>query len=400
MRVWETNMKKAALLSLLVGVDAAIYAALVIGCGPADAAPMQTASSLVVFGYNDLGMHCMNEDFSQICVLPPANTLRAQVIDRSGEEPRIVTSGIQVNYSIPGNTDSASKTNFWQFAPRLFATNLPPNIGLFGFGLSGTMQATNQRDFAAPGIPVTQLNDRLDTDYYQLAKVDVWKQGNLVATTRPVIPVSWEMSCDKCHKAPDGNVAMSILRSHDKLHGTTLQKRVPVLCASCHADAALGTTGAPGMPTLSGAMHTAHAKRMGRLTDEAACYSCHPGPVTQCLRDVHKSKGLTCTSCHSTMKAVGSARRRPWVDEPRCGNCHRVSGHQYEQTGVLYRDSVGHQGVKCITCHGSPHAVGPSVNPRDNVQAIALQGYAGTINKCTVCHRTQPREAFEHKRDD
>jgi hypothetical protein len=67
---------------------------------------------------------------------------------------------------------------------------------------------------------------------------------------------------------------------------------------------------------------------------------------------------------------------------------------------VLYRDSVGHNGVKCITCHGSPHAIGPSTNPRDNVQPIAIQGYAGTINKCSVCHRSTPSEPFNHTRSD
>jgi hypothetical protein len=75
-------------------------------------------------------------------------------------------------------------------------------------------------------------------------------------------------------------------------------------------------------------------------------------------------------------------------------------GHEYEQPGKLYRDSVGHHGVKCITCHGSPHAIGPSINPRDNVQPIALQGHPGTIDKCTVCHRTQPHDPFDHRRED
>jgi len=39
--------------------------------------------SMVVLGYNELGMHCMNEDFSEICILPPFNTLRAVVINRA-----------------------------------------------------------------------------------------------------------------------------------------------------------------------------------------------------------------------------------------------------------------------------------------------------------------------------
>ena len=58
-------------------------------------------------------MHCMNEDFSEFMILPPYNTVHAQVIDRSGEEPHIVTSGVTVQYTIPGNTHSADKTNFW-----------------------------------------------------------------------------------------------------------------------------------------------------------------------------------------------------------------------------------------------------------------------------------------------
>jgi len=171
-----------------------------------------------------------------------------------------------------------------------------------------------------------------------------------------------------------------------------------VLCAKCHADPALGAAGQAGISAFSIAMHKAHSTRMGSLTGLAQCYACHPGTTTQCLRDVHKAKGLVCQDCHTSMAAVGSSGRTPWVDEPRCGSCHHVAGHEYEQTGVLYRDSVGHNGVKCIACHGSPHAIGPSTLDRDNVQAIALQGHAGPIDKCTVCHTSTPDDGFNHTR--
>jgi hypothetical protein len=36
------------------------------------------------------------------------------------------------------------------------------------------------------------------------------------------------------------------------------------------------------------------------------------------------------------------------------------------------------------------------VTAPDNVQAIALQGEAGPIHKCTVCHRTTPDDRFNH----
>jgi hypothetical protein len=96
----------------------------------------------VVLGYNDLGMHCMNQDFSQLCILPPFNNLHAQVIERGREEPRIigsVSNGITVRYAIPGNTTSANKTNFWNHAQALFGVQLQPNNGCGGQSPSTTL---------------------------------------------------------------------------------------------------------------------------------------------------------------------------------------------------------------------------------------------------------------------
>ncbi|MCB0236729.1 MAG: hypothetical protein KDG58_21305, partial [Anaerolineae bacterium] len=89
---------------------------------------------------------------------------------------------------------------------------------------------------------------------------------------------------------------------------------------------------------------------------------------------------------HGDMRAVGSEDRIPWVDEPKCGDsaCH---GSQYaENPNTLYRNSTGHGGLYCEACHNSTHAILPSREARDNMQTIALQGYAGAITECTVCH--------------
>lgn len=395
-------MNKKRWLTLVVAADIAIYFTLLTGCGGGGGGGGGSnnggTASVVVFAYNDLGMHCMNEDFSELCILPPANTLRALVIERRGEEPRILSSGLQLAYSIPGNLESVSKTNFWQYAQALFGNALPNNQGLFGFGLQGNMQATAQGDFWAPGVPITPKTDGGVIDPYQLAQVEVFRNGTSVALTQAVVPVSWEIKCDNCHTTAGISVATDILRKHDTKHSTTLESQKPVLCASCHSDAALGTPGVAGVAPLSTAMHGAHSSRMGSLSGTALCYECHPGPDTECLRDVHKSKGLACQDCHESMAAVGDSGRRPWIDEPRCGTCHQVAGHEYEQANTLYRDSKGHNGVKCIACHGSPHAIGPSTVARDNVQAIRLQGFAGPISKCTVCHTSTPDDSFNHTR--
>lgn len=356
-----------------------------------------TTDPLVVLGYNDLGMHCMNEDFSELTILPPFNNLHAQVIDRSGGDPKIVTSGITVRYEIPGNTHSADKINFWLFAERLFGVKLAPNVGLTGNGLFGNMQPTGTNDWSATGIPVTPLSDNGSDDPYPLATITVIRQGQTVAQTRAVVPVSWEISCNICHNTPSISTATDILRKHDRRHGTNLEQQKPVLCANCHSDNALGKTGNPNLPSLSRAMHRAHAPRMDQANLTNSCYACHPGIRAQCQRDIHLSKGMTCTSCHGSMEAVAAANRRPWIDEPRCASCHQRQGFEFEQANTLYRDSKGHMSVHCAACHGSPHAITPTSTAADNLQAIAVQGIAGKINQCTVCHRRSPNEAFPHR---
>jgi len=88
--------------------------------------------------------------------------------------------------------------------------------------------------------------------------------------------------------------------------------------------------------------------------------------------------------------------RVPWLQEPSCGatQCH---GPNYaEEPGKLFRQSRGHGGLFCSACHGEPHAILPSSQANDNAQNIALQGYAGTLNKCEVCHGVVPTGAGPH----
>ncbi|QDU54824.1 hypothetical protein [Aeoliella mucimassa] len=367
---------------------------------------LSKVDSHVILAFNDLGMHCMNEDFEQLCILPPFNNLHAQVI-RRGREPRIVDRNIQVKYRIPNNTTSVNKTNFWDFAPELFGVHLPADVGLTGNTLAGSMLATGNNDWSATGIPVTPIADNGALNAYPLAEVWAESQGQVMALTHAVVPVLWEISCNICHAPgmPGPVVDADILMKHDLKHNTQLLGGDSVLCASCHADPALGTAGQPGVSTLSAAMHSSHASRMQPVFDMGMtneCYACHPGFKTNCQRDVHYAKGIYCNSCHGDMHDVGNPFRIPWVDEPTCGSCHKAmnSEFHYEEPGKLFKESRGHGGVMCASCHGSPHAVGPAVTPQDNVQAIELQGHAGPISDCTVCHINRPGSKFEHHNFD
>lgn len=345
-------------------------------------------SSYVVFAWNDLGMHCLNPTYDKLVILPPYNNLKVQVVKR-GKVPSVVTSGLTVSYSIDNNTYSVGKQNFgqfWTYAQSLFGTTLAPNIGLAGNGLSGNMKAETGF-FSAEGIPVVPVYDSGVKDPYQQATITVKDAaGKIVATTKAVIPTSDEINCAKCHGA---NAFDDILTKHDKAHGTKLMNSKPVLCSSCHGSPALGST-TPGSSGkfLSQAIHGYHA------TKGATCYDCHPGATTKCSRSArHTSANGNCTACHGTMANVASTianGRIPWVNEPKCVSCHKnVAG---VDTGTeLFRNGHGHGNLFCSACHGSPHAMIPSLNVKDNYQAQQYQGSARpvkSIGSCGICHKS------------
>ncbi len=359
------------------------------------------AADYVLLGWNDLGMHCYNRDFQDLAVLPPYNTLWAQVI-RRGDPPQIVTQDIQVEFSFPDNTYSVGKSNFWDYDEALFGVDLPDNVGLTGVGLAGEMERAGDH-FIAEGIPLTEFEDSSlgIRQPYQLAEL-VAKDSSrgVLARNTVVAPVSTEMHCDYCHAdggvegIVTGRVETNILTLHDEENqdeyppGLTdpLMSRRPILCAECHASNALAAPGVSGLPNLSKAMHESHAEESPDTLE--GCYNCHPGPQTQCLRDVMSQQfELTCTDCHGGMQQV-SQNPNPWLQEPRCDDCHTEP--QYAQDQALYRFSKGHHGIYCEACHDSTHAIARSRESKDSLKFINLQGYAGTLKKCNVCHLTEP----------
>lgn len=346
------------------------------------------------------------------------------------------------------NTTSGGKTNFWAHVQQLFGVVRPVDVGLRGArmpGASNTPRAFSRfdagtRSFVVDGIPITQIDDEEGRAPYPLMRI-VAKSlaGTTLAALPVVVPVSDEMDCGTCHLtgeegADDPGITWSIdpnpalqyrkniILLHDFRNGTTLAAGLPVLCAECHYSAALdfaGTGPGPGQagqPFLSRAVHGFHAPLIPQdPSGLGTCFNCHPGRNTQCERGAMSSAGIECLGCHGTMYAVGRNTRRPWVHEPKCQSCHTgdalanhlgriirrtayvdgpniatpliVANKRFaEQPGKLYRDSVGHGGVACISCHGSPHAEWPSREANDNLAAVSLQGYAGAIVECDTCH--------------
>jgi hypothetical protein len=346
------------------------------------------------------------------------------------------------------NTTSRGKTNFWSYLPQLFGITRPVDVGILGARMPGvdnrprsfSRYVAEMAVFEAQGIPITQTDDNGRPNPYPLMRLIAKTPAGTTLSSLPVVvPASSEMDCGICHLTglraaqdptiswsadpnPDRQYKTNILLLHDARTGTDLHLRTPVLCAECHYSAALDLAGTgpmpsqKGQPFMSRAVHRFHAPLIPQDPGGVGtCFNCHPGRNTQCLRGVMSAAGIGCVDCHGTMFAVGRSTRKPWLHEPKCQSCHTgdaLASHQgqivrrrafvdgantatpllvankrfAEQPGKLYRNSLGHGGVACPACHGSPHAEWPSRERNDNLAAKALQGHDGVIIECRVCH--------------
>jgi hypothetical protein len=437
------------------------------------------AGNYTLLAWNNLGMHCYDgNDYSIFAILPPLNTVNAQLVNKT--TGGVVTSGVTLTYQATADTTgsinsiSSTKTNFWDYVQDLFGLAPAPDVGLLGAPMASNTPApmtysAEHNWFEAVGIPITNVDDtNRKNDYPMIEVVARNTAGQVLATTKVVVPVSDMMACRGCHTSNTaGNAAANaarpaagwvfdpdplkdwkknILRLHDEkqaanpIYASALQAKgypdglfnsamtgKPVLCVACHLSNAYQLeagfpTGIAGIPPLSRALHGLHATKvdpdngltLDSVDNRNTCYHCHPGSATMCLRGAMSGPDYQCQSCHRKMSNIGSTTRDGWLDLPNCQSCHHDG--QRETVGIdaqgvplvwndrrfattlnvpltgkqLYRYSTGHGGLKCSACHGSTHAEYPSREANDNVQSIAVQGHAGTVQECVACHATVP----------
>ena len=402
----------------------------------------------ILLVWNDLGMHCISDSDPFFVILPPANTLEAQLIKR-GEMPELISEGITLKYEAPVGFQNPSKhVDFWKYSESTFGKKLEENVGLFGNGMSGNFRYDEDRmGFIAEGIPVVPYND--DGSYlpYPLFTVKSTddESGELLMETKVVTPASTEMDCQNCHGGGwrvnkvagiDKQTSTHILAVHDRINDTDLLDRAkqgnPKLCQSCHADPALGAVGDSTVVNFSAAMHGWHANYMP-YDDARACVLCHPaakrGGNTRCSRGLHNLVDVTCTDCHGSMQEHGLALlkgeenkaaaqrlmvnliptqvesveeinpRWPWIKEPDCLTCHEdfeppaeeYSGYNVwnDEFEELYRMRTDNVGIRCAACHGSTHALYPAKNPfsknRDNMQPMQYANQPTPIGSNLMC---------------
>lgn len=407
----------------------------------------QKKSKYVLLAWNDLGMHCFSDNEAWFVILPPANTLDAQLIKR-GPVPEIVTDGVEISYAVEKGFEYPSKhVELWNYAEKIFGKKLEPDVGLKGKGLKGSFDLNEETSsFTAPLIPVVPYNDDGTYNPYPLFTIQAKdsKTGEILATTKAVTPTSTEMGCRNCHggdwrvKGKGGlsdETASNILKTHDRISKTDLYRQArngqPILCQSCHADPAMEAKGKPGILNLSTAIHGFHANYTP-VTGAQACVMCHPAYAkgrTRCSRGIHGGVGLTCVDCHGELQdhALGLLKgqadirqagilmknleptkvaskdevngRQPWLNEPDCLTCHEdfekpapsVTGYNVwsEDFSELYRVRTDNAGIRCEACHGSTHALYPAVNAfgkmRDNIQPMQYSGQPFPIGSNITC---------------
>lgn len=350
---------------------------------PAPAAPHWTLT-----GWNNLGMHCMDDDFSVFSLLPPFNTVNAQLIDSQG---KLVTNPASFTLTYEGiadpsgsiNTTSIGKTNFWDYAEQLFGANLALDAGLAGKNMPGLANTPQSLDwdstfkwFSATGIPITPMDDAGLVNRYPLMRLTAKNaSGTKLASVDVVLPVSDEMNCSGCHGSGHSPAAqpalgwaydpdkkrdhrLNILMLHDEknadnptykaalaangmrdtgLYDTVTLDGRPILCAACHSSEALSTSGFAGVAPLTTAMHARHATvfdhksgmQLGDSTNRTSCYQCHPGSTTKCLRG-----------------AMGTAVARDGTMAMQCQSCHGTMSEVAATTRVGWLDQPN-----CQACH-------------------------------------------------
>ncbi len=353
--------------------------------------------SYSLLAWNDLGMHCMDGlDFSVFAILPPYNTLHAQLKDKSG---KLVTSNVKLTYEAVAdlsgsiNTYSAGKpgakdkTNFWSWVYELVGMNVAPDTGLNLDGLaSGTPMPGNKTPslnpepmiynaaygwFEAEGIPITPYDDAGKPNPYPTVKVVARDavSDRVLATTTTVLPVSDEMTCKGCHASTDStNPAQikakptsgwlfdtdldkdwkrNILRLHDEKQATNNVFK-SALSTVGYSNGLLVSADS-GKPVLCVSCHASNAyfdkenktTVMGGIAGIA--------PFTQSLHLKHAD----------VLDPISQTPLNSIDNRESCYQCHPGSKTQCLR-GVMGKavDVQGDALMNCQSCHGNMKAVG------------------------------------------
>ncbi len=433
-----------------------------------------------VFASSADAVSWVNGEYATFGVLPPHTVLRAQVVQRdAGGKPALLDSSqVEIRYEAVAdatgsiNSKSLAKTDLWSGAPGLpFGYTLGAGRGLTGLSMPGDAATSGPQlmpwsdpraRFEADGLPLFPIDDAGQPNEHATFRVTAFDKtsGATLGQSDLVVAVSSQTGCASCHTtggAGTGRAGVTwsanadlekqskenILKVHDAKHGTQFsQPGAVAICGLCHdskVSRIMGAVASSGLPSLSGAIHRAHADFVPADGGAASCSVCHA--AEHMTKGAMGRSGLSCGQCHGDMKAVGAlsplaaggsidgaadgAPRRSWIDEPRCESCHtgdaldHLSGAGYDLAadglrltrayrttdvaasplrndasrfsagaGTRYKDGRGHSGLGCAVCHGASHAEWSKAAGEASADAVptSMQGHPGAVVECDVCH--------------
>jgi hypothetical protein len=418
------------------------------------AAPSLAATTYKVVAWNDLGMHCACPTFAGFLLLPPFNTVRAQVLAYGTNDPVLITpsniGSMTVSYSMVENTDAILQADSYfsqwiTYAPKMFP-GFQPVVGgkvqgLAGNGLTGTMAYdSNLLDWKAVGIPaypVTTGDATKDVmidplggpnrDPYLTTNVYVKDAtGKVLAQTSTVTPVAFG-GCCSCHlklaaangypQTPAGSFAYL-----GKMHGQNSSGidftyidpdgdgvGGPIRCSWCHWDPAMGESAAPGLANvwpnytiLPGATFSKSQVKVSQYSfsdvlhrfhsQDALVLSSYDANVANNCYDCHPGNNVNC------YRGAHKAKTAIW-----CVDCHgnlnqRTAAGQLTQpwkASTLPSCTSPALGItSAFTCHATSVVGGTTypTNPDLFGKFINSRGHKGSI-KCQTCHGSAHAEA-------
>ncbi len=407
-------MRRIFLLAAIVLIAVSVFfggAALVNS-----AQPPSGGGTYKVIAWNDLGMHCACPGAQYFLVLPPFNTIRAQVLQYGGNDPVVVSSGVNVSYAMTTtnetdsyliNTDTYYK-NIIAYSPKMFPGYQPvvngKIVSISGAGLAGKMTYNSTpKAWEVVGIPAFPvptgtsadiMTDPISStgakrDPYLTAKVTVTDTaGKVLASTDTVVPVAFG-GCCTCHiklASQHGKKAntqgsfqyMGNLHATVASAGNTPSKidftmidpdgdgvGGPIRCSWCHWDPAMGEAAAPGLDKvwpnyniLAGASFTKADVRVSQYS------------FSDVLHRFHVKDNVVLTQWDANIAK-------------NCYDCHPGNGVN------CYRDVMSSHNVWCTDCHGDLNqrvATGQLTQPWQQSTLPTCNAPSPGITTAITCH--------------
>jgi Cytochrome c3 len=191
------------------------------------------------------------------------------------------------------------------------------------------------------------------------------------------------LTCASCHGGDPAKSDMDAMSKKAGFRGKIERSQIPVLCGSCHSDAAYMRQHNPSLRTdqLSQYKTSMHGKLLAKDdTKVAVCIDCHSvhdiRPASDTRSTVNPlNVAQTCSRCHSNVQYMKGYH----IPTDQFAK-YSVSVH-YEAMTVRGDLSA----PTCTTCHGNHGAAPPGIDAVQNV--------------CSTCHvfQSQMYEKSSHK---